>query len=129
MVNGRQFRSTWLFFHRYGGAGLTELTLLPGDQEQDSGKTLARRGGPVDVGERWAYRVAPHHGPVAEVEVLKIGTQRPLRIKVLFAAEEAEGREEWVPSARLRVAWQDKDAWLAREQQWSELTKDSPDDE
>jgi len=83
----------------------------------------------MEVGERWAYRVAPHRGPVDEVEVLKIGTQRPLRIKVRFAAEEAEGREEWVPSARLRVRWQDKDAWLAREQQWSELTKDGPDDE
>ncbi|MFJ8536830.1 hypothetical protein [Streptomyces sp. NPDC093591] len=83
----------------------------------------------MEVGERWAYRMAPHHGPVEEVEVLKIGTQRPLRIKVLFVAEQAEGREEWVPSARLRIRWQDKDAWLAHEKRWSELTKDSPDDE
>ncbi|MFH9712881.1 hypothetical protein ACH4MW_36960 [Streptomyces luteogriseus] len=83
----------------------------------------------MEVGERWAHRAAPHHGLVEEVEVLKIGTQRPLRIKVRFVTEEAEGREEWVPSARLRVRWQQKDAWLAREQQWRELTKDSPDDE
>ncbi|GAA4027113.1 hypothetical protein GCM10022232_86080 [Streptomyces plumbiresistens] len=83
----------------------------------------------MDVGERWAYRAAPHHGPVAEVEVLKMGTQRPVRVEVLFVAEEAEGRQEWVPPARLRVAWQDKDAWLAREEQWSELTRDSPDDD
>ncbi|MEU6578280.1 hypothetical protein [Streptomyces sp. NPDC046805] len=83
----------------------------------------------MEEGERWAHRAAPHHGPVEEAEVLKIGAQRPLRIKVRFVAEEAEGREEWVPSARLRALWQDKDAWLAREQQWSELTKDSPDDE
>lgn len=83
----------------------------------------------MEVGERWAHRVAPHHGPVAEVEVLKMGTQRPLRVKVRFIAEEAEGRQEWVPPARLRVAWQDKDAWLAREERWNELTRDSPDDE
>ncbi|GAA1375974.1 hypothetical protein [Streptomyces beijiangensis] len=83
----------------------------------------------MEVGERWAYRVAPHHGPVEETEVLRIGNQRPLRIKVRFVAEEAEGREDWVPSARLRVPWQGKDAWLDREQCWSELTKDSPDDE
>ncbi|MFJ9565971.1 hypothetical protein ACIRQQ_38760 [Streptomyces fuscichromogenes] len=83
----------------------------------------------MDVGERWAYRVVPHDGPIAEVEVLKMGTQRPVRVKVRFVAEDAEGREEWVPPARLRVLWQNKDVWLAREQQWSELTKDSPDDE
>lgn len=83
----------------------------------------------MEVGERWAYRAAPHHGPVEEVEVLKMGTQRPLRVKVRFLAEEAEGRQEWVPPARLRTLWQDKDAWLAREKQWSELTHDSPDDE
>ncbi|MGC0334884.1 hypothetical protein RKD23_007961 [Streptomyces sp. SAI-170] len=83
----------------------------------------------MDVGERWAYRLAPHHGPVAEVEVLKMGTQRPVRVKVRFVAEEAEGRQEWVPPARLRVVWQDKDAWLAREERWSELTRDSPDDD
>jgi hypothetical protein len=34
-----------------------------------------------------------------------------------------------VPPARLRVAWQDKDAWLAREERWSELTRDGPDDD
>ncbi|MFG2276039.1 hypothetical protein ACGFNY_40545 [Streptomyces chartreusis] len=83
----------------------------------------------MEVGERWVYRVAPHHGPVAEVEVLKMGTQRPVWVKVRFVAEEAEGRQEWVPPARLRVAWQDKDAWLAREERWSELTRDSPDDD
>lgn len=83
----------------------------------------------VEVGERWAYRAAPHHGPVAEVEVLKLGTQRPVRVKIRFVAEEAEGRQEWVPPARLRAAWKDKDAWLASEERWSELTRDSPDDE
>ncbi|MFJ8954295.1 hypothetical protein ACIRO1_29790 [Streptomyces sp. NPDC102381] len=83
----------------------------------------------MEAGERWVYRVAPHHGRVDEVEVIRVGTQRPLRIKVRFVAEEAEGREEWVPPARLRVRWQGKDAWLAREEQWNELMKDSPDDD
>ncbi|QLH19307.1 hypothetical protein [Streptomyces sp. Rer75] len=83
----------------------------------------------MEVGERWAYRAAPHHGPVEEVEVLKIGSQRPLRIKVRFVSEEAEGREEWVPSARLRIRWQNKDTWLARDKRWNELTQDGPDAE
>ncbi|MFF9171768.1 MULTISPECIES: hypothetical protein [unclassified Streptomyces] len=60
---------------------------------------------------------------------MKMGTQRPVRVKVRFVAEEAEGRQEWVPSARLRVPWRDKDAWLAREEKWNELTRDSPEDD
>jgi len=82
----------------------------------------------MEPGERWAYRAAPYHGPVHEVEVLKKGTKRPARIKVRFVAEDAEGREEWVPSSRLRVRWHEKDAWLANQQQWDDLTRESPDD-
>ncbi|MGW7276263.1 hypothetical protein ACWGH5_37900 [Streptomyces sp. NPDC054864] len=83
----------------------------------------------MEVGERWVYRVEPHCGPVAEVEILKMGTQRPVRVEVRFVAEEAEGRQEWVPPSRLRVNWQDKDAWLAHQERWIELTRDSPDDD
>ncbi|MFD4318971.1 hypothetical protein [Streptomyces sp. NPDC058548] len=80
-------------------------------------------------GERWAYRVSPHHGPVSEVEVLKLGTQRPLRVKVEFSAEEAEGRQEWVSPARLRVRWEECEAWLERERIWNDLVHDCPEDE
>ncbi|NGN63857.1 hypothetical protein G5C51_08035 [Streptomyces sp. A7024] len=60
------------------------------------------------------------------MEILKIGTQRPRRIKVRFAAEEAEGEEAWVPPASLRVPWGQHDAWLAGQRRWDELTSDGP---
>lgn len=80
----------------------------------------------MELGERWAYRAAPYDGPVSEVEVLKEGTQRPLRVKVRFVAEEAEGREEWVSPARLRVPWEQKTTWLEQQRRWAELTSDGP---
>ncbi|WP_042365862.1 hypothetical protein [Streptacidiphilus neutrinimicus] len=61
------------------------------------------------------------------MEVLKVGTQRPKRVKVRFTAEEDEGREEWVPPARLRAPWAEKDTWLEAQRQWAELTQDAPD--
>jgi hypothetical protein len=73
--------------------------------------------------------VSPHHGPVSEVEVLKIGTKRPLRVKVRFVAEEAEDRQEWVSPARLRVRWEQCEAWLEAERTWNELIRDCPEDE
>ncbi|WP_139238173.1 hypothetical protein [Streptomyces pini] len=33
-----------------------------------------------------------------------------------------------MPPSRLRVPWREKDAWLADQQRWSDLTRDSPDD-
>lgn len=83
----------------------------------------------MEVGERWAYRASPFHGPVSEVEVLKLGSQRPPRVKVRFTAEEAEGRQEWVSPARLRVPWAQRDAWQANQQRWTELACDGPDDD
>ncbi|MFC1438024.1 hypothetical protein ABUW04_07110 [Streptacidiphilus sp. N1-10] len=80
----------------------------------------------MQVGEWWAYRVAPYVGPVSKVEILKEGTQRPLRVKVRFMAEKAEGREEWVPPARLRVPWERKTAWLEQQQRWADLISDGP---
>ncbi|SOE13658.1 hypothetical protein SAMN06272775_4635 [Streptomyces sp. 2323.1] len=83
----------------------------------------------MEPGESWAYRAAPYHGAVSEVEVLKVGTQRPLRVKVRFVADDEEGREEWVPPVRLRVPWQQRDEWLERQLRWDELTRDGPGDE
>ncbi|GGV05564.1 hypothetical protein GCM10010502_70620 [Kitasatospora aureofaciens] len=80
----------------------------------------------MQPGERWAHRAAPYDGTVSEVEVLKVGTQRPLRVRVRFVAEEAEGREEWVPPASLRVPWDQKDVWLSRQNRWDALTSDGP---
>lgn len=72
------------------------------------------------VGESWAYR-ARQIDDVVEVEVLKIGTQRPARTLVRFVDERFEGRQEWVPPARLKVRWEAVDAFREREALWARI--------
>ncbi|MEQ3551754.1 hypothetical protein WIS52_14870 [Pseudonocardia nematodicida] len=69
------------------------------------------------VGERWAYR-ARAIDRVTEVEVLKIGTNRPPRVRVRFVDEAQEGREEWVPPARLKVPWAQGAEWQQLQDRW-----------
>ena len=56
--------------------------------------------------------------PLVEVEVKRLGTQKPARVLVLFVGDEAEGREDWVPPARLKVPWGEVDEFIAREARW-----------
>jgi len=95
----------------------------------------AVRGGVgVDVGEVWAYR-ARRGDPLARVAVMRFGTGRPARVRVRFLDDEFEGKEEWVPPARLKVAWADAERWLAQEQRWlrvqdaSSVVRDSAEHE
>ena len=69
------------------------------------------------IGETWAYR---HHGgdPLVQVHVRSIGSKRPARVLIRFVDAAFEGREEWVPPARLKAFWRDVDAFTAREQRW-----------
>lgn len=60
-----------------------------------------------------------------EVVVRKVGTGKPIRLLVGFVAEEFEGREEWVPPARLKTAWSDVAAFIAREQRWDAVASAS----
>lgn len=71
----------------------------------------------MEVGEIWAYRRSAKD-PLAEVRVLRIGIKKPLRVKVRFEDYEAEEVEEWVPPARLRVPWADREGFLAKERRW-----------
>jgi hypothetical protein len=50
--------------------------------------------------------------------VLRIGKERPLRAKVRFLDDEFEGREDWVPVARLKALWAELGSWQAREERW-----------
>lgn len=72
------------------------------------------------AGERWGYR-ARGIDPLVEVEVVKYGTQKPARVLVRFVDEAFEGREEWVPPARLKVPWVDASAFEAREARWNRV--------
>lgn len=76
-------------------------------------------------GTSWAYR-ARSKDPLVEVLVVRHGTKRPARILVRFVDADMEGREEWVPPARLKVAWADVDAFRAHEAQWDAVLDLSP---
>jgi len=71
----------------------------------------------MEVGERWAFR-RNRHARWAEVEVRKVGTGRPPRVRVEFVADEFEGKVEWVSPARLEVPWADFDEYDARDRRW-----------
>lgn len=79
----------------------------------------------MDIGESWAYR-ARRADPLVEVRVLKVGTKKPARVLVRFLGEEFEGREEWVPPARLKTPWASVDEFTAREERWDAVCSASP---
>jgi hypothetical protein len=68
----------------------------------------------VAVGEEWAYREKAGDA-VTLVRVTRIGTTRPLRVRIRFMDDAYEGREDWVPPARLKVRWADVAHWQERE--------------
>lgn len=78
----------------------------------------------MEAGQVWAYR-ARGQDPLTRVEVLKMGTGKPARVRVRFLDEDHEGRLEWVPPARLKVLWVDVEAWLARERRWNRVIEAS----
>jgi hypothetical protein len=71
----------------------------------------------MEIGEVWGYR-ARQIDALARVEVLKVGTKRPARVQVRFLDEQFEGRQDWVPPARLKVLWEHAEQWLAAERRW-----------
>lgn len=87
----------------------------------------------LEVGQCWAYRQKQTE-PVTRVEVLRLGTAKPLRVQIRFVEDKFEGRQEWVPPSRLKVLWEDVDGWRLNEQRWSGVRKacdyvrDSPED-
>lgn len=74
----------------------------------------------MDIGSEWAYRTNQRK-PVTRVKVLRVGANRPLRVLVRFMADEYEGREEWVPPARLKTTWDKAEVWVANDKQWTAL--------
>ena len=71
----------------------------------------------AQVGEFWAYR-ARRIDEVVQVEVVKLGTQRPPRVLVRWVDENFEGRREWVPPGRLKVRWDGVAAFREHESRW-----------
>ena len=71
----------------------------------------------MEAGETWAYR-ARQQDAVTPVRVLKLGTARPPRLKVKFLDDQFEGREDWVSPARLKVLWDERGPWVAKDKRW-----------
>jgi hypothetical protein len=64
----------------------------------------AADGTAVEAGQSWAYR-ARQSDALARVTAVRLGSQRPARVLVKFIDEAFEGRQEWVPPARLKARW------------------------
>lgn len=86
------------------------------------------RGPDVQPGERWAYRKSERE-QLTEVEVVRIGVRTPKRVLVRFIDDEFEGLQDWVPPARLKARWDDRQAFIDREARWSAVREPSPERE
>lgn len=78
----------------------------------------AANGEPITPRQRWAYRKGARD-PITCVDVLRLGSARPVRVRVRFVEDDYEGREDWVPPNRLKVRWEDVAAWQEREERWN----------
>lgn len=77
------------------------------------------------VGEVYGYR-ARSVDDLVPVKVLKEGTRKPARLLIRFEDPAMEAREEWVPPARLKVHWDDVDAFRTEETRWKAVAALSP---
>lgn len=77
------------------------------------------------VGRLFAYR-ARAIDQLTPVLVLKEGTKKPPRVLIRFEDPAMEGREEWVPPGRLKVAWDQVDASRADEARWNAVNALAP---
>lgn len=78
--------------------------------------------------EVWAYR-ARGVDPLTPVRVVRHGQNTPPRVLIHFVDEQMEGREEWVPPARLKVPWAEVDDFIAVEARWQAVYDLSPSNE
>ena len=74
------------------------------------------------AGELWAYR-ARGQDPLVQVAVVRLGVKKPQRVLVRFVDDEFEGRQDWVPPARLKVPWSGVEEYVARERRWDEVLR------
>ena len=78
------------------------------------------------AGESWAYRVR-RQDTLVQVVVVRLGVKTPQRVLVRFVDDEFEGRQDWVPPARLKVPWSGVDEYKARERRWGLVSRASND--
>lgn len=79
----------------------------------------------MEIDTVWAYR-ARSADELVPVRLLKEGTKKPARVLTRFEDPSAEGREEWVPPARLKVLWSRVEEFRADEARWQAVEDLSP---
>jgi len=79
----------------------------------------------VKVGEVWASRERAYTEgwPVVPVELLQFGPGRASKVRVRYVQGEYQGLDVWVPTVRLRVLWEEVDAWLDDERRFTAAGK------
>lgn len=82
----------------------------------------------MDPDQVWAYR-ARGVDPLTPVRVVRHGQNTPPRVLIHFVDEQMEGREEWVPPARLKVPWTQVEDFIAMEARWEAVHDLSPSNE
>ncbi len=78
------------------------------------------------AGELWTYR-ARGQDPLVQVAVVRLGVKKPQRVLVRFVDDEFEGRQDWVPPARLKVPWSGVEEYAAKERRWDEVVRPAAD--
>ncbi|MFE4197353.1 hypothetical protein ACFRJ9_15930 [Paenarthrobacter sp. NPDC056912] len=81
----------------------------------------------MEPGELWAYRqraVDPLE-PVTYLRHRRGDQPKHKYSLVRFEAEDADGREEWVPDGRLKCPWEEAEHFEAEERKWIPLLKAS----
>jgi hypothetical protein len=71
----------------------------------------------MKVGEMWAYRERAHtlDCAVVKAEILQFGPKRSGKVRIRLQGGELSGLDIWVPAVRLRVPWDETEAWLRDE--------------
>lgn len=74
----------------------------------------------MQVGERWGYREPPHTPgkALSPVDILQFGPPKSRKVRVRLIDGEYEGLDRWVSGDRLRVRWEDADAFLDDERRY-----------
>lgn len=69
------------------------------------------------IGDMWAYRARAHSldCPVVMAEILQFGPKRSGKVRVRLHGGDYPGLDQWVPKVRLRVPWDECEAWLRDE--------------
>lgn len=65
----------------------------------------------------WAYRERAHDldCPAVKAEIIQLGPKRSNKVRVRMHGGEYPGLDFWVPKVRLKVPWEETEAWLRDE--------------